>query len=83
MRKHELKTTAAHASSHRRSIHPADWNQRFADCLMLLQPRTIALTVARHVAATDPGACQLEPEDAAARYIFEEHRPAPAVNEPH
>lgn len=81
MRKHEPTLARARPVRLRHSIHPSDWTQRFADCLLLLQPRTIAVTVARHVAATDPVAYKLEPEEAAARFMFEEHEVK--AGEPH
>lgn len=59
----------------------ADWLRRFADCLMLLHPNTVAAVVARHVAATSAGDSELPPEEAAMKFIFEQ--PMEDVAVPH
>jgi hypothetical protein len=58
-----------------------DWLCRFADCLMLLHPNTVAVAVARHVAATSPADSVLPPEEAALKFMFEQ--PMDEVGIPH
>jgi hypothetical protein len=72
MRTHASKPLPTKPFMDRPALHSSEWIQRFADCLMLLQPRTIAVTTARYVAATRPDARRLKPEDAAAGFVFTE-----------
>lgn len=53
-------------------IAQAEWVRRFADCLMLLHPNTVASVVARHVAAHNPQDSELPPEEAAMKFMFEQ-----------
>jgi hypothetical protein len=52
-------------------VPKAAWLRRFAECLMLLETRTIAMSAARHVAASCPEAFDQQPEEAAAKFMFE------------
>ncbi len=54
------------------AVTQADWVRRFADCLMLLHPNTVASVVARHVAANNPADSELSPEEAALKFMFEQ-----------
>jgi hypothetical protein len=53
------------------TVPRATWLKRFAECLLLLEARTIAMSAARHVAASHPEACEQEPEEVAAKFVFE------------
>ena len=73
---HAQASKKSNANAKRRApqatITQADWVRRFADCLMLLHPSTVASVVARHVAATNPGDSELPPEEAALKFMFEQ-----------
>lgn len=67
-----LKPRSNHRHAAPASVSQADWIHRFADCLMLLHPNTVAAVVARHVAAHSPQDSELPPEEAAMKFIFEQ-----------
>ena len=73
---HAQASKKSNANAKRRApqtaVTQADWVRRFADCLMLLHPNTVASVVARHVAATNPGDSELPPEEAALKFMFEQ-----------
>lgn len=66
-KKSPAKRRAPHAP-----IAQTEWVRRFADCLMLLHPNTVASVVARHVAAHNPQDSELPPEEAALKFMFEQ-----------
>jgi len=66
------KKTPAKQPAPQPAVTPAEWVRRFADCLMLLHPNTVASVVARHVAATNPRDSELPPEEAALKFMFEQ-----------
>jgi hypothetical protein len=72
MRNETLKSEQQTTPSTALDTPKSDWLNRFADCLLLLHPGTIATAVAKHVAATSPQDSELEPEEAAMKFIFEQ-----------
>jgi hypothetical protein len=70
MRDQSIKTDQQPAETNQ-TVSRAEWLRRFAECLLLLHPGTIATAVAKHV-ATSPQDSELEPEEAAMKFIFEQ-----------
>ena len=66
------KKSAAKRRAPQPALTQGDWVRRFADCLMLLHPNTVASVVARHVVAHNPQDSELPPEEAALKFMFEQ-----------